>query len=56
LNGNNLFTISYGGTNELNGLATAFAGSIFNGSPTDDQDVMAAHLSNILSQFSRLYP
>lgn len=56
LNGTNLFTISYNGRNELNGLATAFAGSIFNGSPTDDQDVMAAHLSNILSQFSRVYP
>ena len=56
LNGTNAFIISYGGTNELNGLATAFVGSIFNGSSTDDQDVMAAHLSNILSQFSRVYP
>ena len=56
LNGTNLFRISYGGTNELNGLATAFVGSIFNGSSTDDQDVVAAHLSNILSQFSRVYP
>jgi hypothetical protein len=52
----NNFRISYRNTAELSGLASALAGSTFDCKvPINDQDIMAAHLCCILSQFSRVF-
>lgn len=58
-----LFNITYlrssSISSELNGLVSALVGSTYNyykDSPTEDQDLMAAHLAFILGQFPRLYP
>jgi hypothetical protein len=54
--GKNRFIITYNRIDELNALAAAMSGSVFNGSSSNTQDVMAGHLACILGQFRTLFP